>query len=1282
MKGDALGTDPYVRIVGADVETAISEALAAAGCGVRGPDRAGEYTSNCPAHPDERASLRWRVSIDGRGLLMCQAGCEYNEIVEALGLPKWRMYPTQIEYDYYEADGTYAYTVIRKFGADGGKGFSFGTRGDSGMVAERGDARDMLWRLPDLTEWSKTTRGGTLYLPEGEHDAAVVGWALGLSERDDARATSAPGGARKWSADLTSDVARVCAGGAVSRLVILCDRDPAGIRRGQSLSIELSGALGQDVAVSVLTPREGTGKDVAELIDRYGLEGWEGRLVDASGSEMALIGVDGSLVSGGITRTVEPASGRTVLAYAKAKGDPVPLISGDLEVTAWWSTEPGSDVPSGWELEVRPLVGRRRTVTLTVKDLSDPSRMRRWLIEVAGIGRASGSLGIGDVGDSMVQWLRWQTELTRAPQVVAAETVGWIDVDTGKPASVATERMVWADESGGVVVASGDVDEIRVRSIGGKAPHCRWGAEGSEVDAAWALARVMTFADPEVVAVTVGWAAATILGPWLAQAGIPIRPGLAVVAPSGSGKAQPLSAPVMTSSGWQTMGDLGVGSEVIGSDGRATRVTGVYPQGEQDIYRVWFDDGAYADVTGDHLWLTQTDLDRRAWGGGRKGGGRPGAVRTTLEIAESLRSKRGARNHSIPLVSAADGHLTGADLPIGPYALGVLLGDGTFHEESITLSSTDQQILDDFLTDVGDDRVRLTHCASANDWDYGVRGDGRVNPVLRAIKELGLARHRSYEKYVPEVYKYGSVATRLEVLRGLMDTDGWSGPSAEFGTSSERLAADVRDIVWSLGGTARLRTKKTRTGRTCYTVVIRLTQCPFRLERKAAAWRARRRRPLARLIDRVELIGREEAQCIRVEAADSLYVTSGWALTHNTTGAVGLILGLAGCTGPLTTSRAAYRRLLQSGVGTIRWLDDSDLVEDPGMKELLRVATTRSDHVLAAADVSATATEGAELTGSPVVSAEGVRWLEETAMTDRFALVSPPNPQGRMSVMPGREGRTQWEDVVELTREWPNVSALAGHFVRGVVAAAVREGDGDPRRGLQKWIDESGGARGRKGSVQAAVCAGTAAVASWLKVVRTGAGKSWPGRDLGPVYTGWKWLRMAADEWRTSALSETASTACSLTDIVIPRLLREDAMSVNVRGRTPIAVSGITATDADSFKRCVIDAVTVGEVTMGLPALVTESSGAIWISSGLAALQYQRAAGRYGASEARLVSEQAITDQVRRHSDDPEWAVMETRNGEKVLRKSGARIGGRGGRVVYHRLTEAAAARVRAVLES
>ena len=132
------------------------------------------------------------------------------------------------------------------------------------------------------------------------------------------------------------------------------------------------------------------------------------------------------------------------------------------------------------------------------------------------------------------------------------------------------------------------------------------------------------------------------------------------------GRAQPLFSKVLTPFGFRQIGDLAVGDQVIGSNGQPTTVLGVYPQGPKPVYRVTTQDGASTLCCGEHLWTVTTRSDRRR--------GKPARVLETRSMIGQLRAAHSHR-FELPLLSSPVEFLP-KDVPMDPYALGLLLGDG------------------------------------------------------------------------------------------------------------------------------------------------------------------------------------------------------------------------------------------------------------------------------------------------------------------------------------------------------------------------------------------------------------------------------------------------------------------------------------------------------------------------------------------------------------------------------------------------------------------------------
>jgi len=361
------------------------------------------------------------------------------------------------------------------------------------------------------------------------------------------------------------------------------------------------------------------------------------------------------------------------------------------------------------------------------------------------------------------------------------------------------------------------------------------------------------------------------------------------------GRAQPLHSKVLTPDGFRPIGDLTVGDLVIGSDGTPTPVIGVYPQGSKDVFRVRSQDGASTLCCDEHLWTVTTAADRRR--------GKPPRVMETREMIGQLRAAYTHR-FELPLLSQPV-EFEPHDVPMDPYALGLLLGNGC-----ITTSTTPSfSTADPELALALEMRVDGIEAVHKGGYDYVLRGGGRggvivANPVTAVLRDLGLAGTRSSTKFVPDAYLLNSSEVRLAVLQGLLDTDG--GPVTQsrrtcriqYTTTSPRLRDDVLFLVRSLGGVAYQRTRLAAGRRPglargrpigyrsdAYVLDIRLPRGiePFRLTRKRWTYVAfgGGGRPM-RFVDGIDPAGREETVCIQVAAADSLYVTDDFLVTHNT----------------------------------------------------------------------------------------------------------------------------------------------------------------------------------------------------------------------------------------------------------------------------------------------------------------------------------------------------------------------------------------------------------------
>ncbi len=397
------------------------------------------------------------------------------------------------------------------------------------------------------------------------------------------------------------------------------------------------------------------------------------------------------------------------------------------------------------------------------------------------------------------------------------------------------------------------------------------------------------------------------------------------------GRAQTLNSRLLTPGGWRTMGEISVGDDVIGSDGKPIKVIGVFPQGKKPVYLVTMTDGSSAVACAEHLWAVRTAADKRR--------DKPARVLETQEMINDLKSFHQYR-YELPILTAPV-EWQSQDVPVEPYALGLLLGDGCISDKtSPGFATADEELATALQTSFSETNLHVRRKSAV---DYTIinplAGKGGYylqtprNSLTEALRALKLAGTKSSTKFVPEIYLINNVETRLAVLQGLLDTDGGCvvQPNrtcrVQYSTTSERLKDGVIFLVRSLGGVAYCR-KRQATGRKpgfargraigynrdAFVLDIRLPENiePFRLRRKADVYKKHGGGRPVRFIKSIEPIGEAETQCISVAALDALYVTDDFILTHNTLADAFIILDEA----QNTTSEQMKMFLTRIGFGS------------------------------------------------------------------------------------------------------------------------------------------------------------------------------------------------------------------------------------------------------------------------------------------------------------------------------------------------------------------------------
>lgn len=387
----------------------------------------------------------------------------------------------------------------------------------------------------------------------------------------------------------------------------------------------------------------------------------------------------------------------------------------------------------------------------------------------------------------------------------------------------------------------------------------------------------------------------------------------------GLGKALATSTMILTANrGWVPMGLLNVGDDVFGPDGKPTRILAATEiMLGRPCYRVEFSDGSVIEADEQHLWAVE-DLRSRERASRH---GVQAQILTTGQIHDSQRVRHGeVANYSVEATAPLE--YPERDLPIHPYVLGAWLGDGSSRGSGFTCA--DQEIIDEIAK-----HEPVRKISGPYQWSISDGHKGNRKSLRTRLRALGVLQNKS----IPADYMQSSAAQRLELLRGLMDTDGCitAGKNShvcEFTATDYGLAYDVYDLALTLGIKATINAgRATIQGRDCgpkwrvsFTTDLRV----FTLARKAERQvRSTTRRARLRYITRVARIESTPVRCIQVDRPDGLFLAGRSLITtHNSV----LFRQLAVCAAagihPFTHQSIAQHRVLyvdvENGVGQLR----------------------------------------------------------------------------------------------------------------------------------------------------------------------------------------------------------------------------------------------------------------------------------------------------------------------------------------------------------------------------
>ena len=423
------------------------------------------------------------------------------------------------------------------------------------------------------------------------------------------------------------------------------------------------------------------------------------------------------------------------------------------------------------------------------------------------------------------------------------------------------------------------------------------------------------------------------------------RSGFLCADEPGLGKAFTLDTIIPSPNGDRKIRDVHVGDYVFGSNGKPTKVTGEYYHNELNMFKVTFSDKTSVTCCEDHLWGFYFSNNYYT---------APLSEILSGEFRKRRDSRYSYRELYIPRCRPVE-YSSSYKKFISPWLLGFLIGDGSISSgDSAGFTTSYSSILNEVKTNLqegyeltrngdisylivkqnGPDSLRtlgyLVYCpednmyfdsmqAASRHYCYDIRhtaieksdhycrninkhifvvdDNHRNNQYVSELRSLGLLGCKAKDKRIPDEYKYCSAKERIEILQGLMDSDGYAGKENFhcYDTMSKQLAEDVAWIVRSLGGLAVINSYKAKlNGKYMgdgYSVTIRMDDPRqiYKASKRKLRASKRKFRPRKRFIS-IEYLGKMPGKCISVEATDHLYLCSDFTVTHNTIESINLAM--------------------------------------------------------------------------------------------------------------------------------------------------------------------------------------------------------------------------------------------------------------------------------------------------------------------------------------------------------------------------------------------------------
>lgn len=352
------------------------------------------------------------------------------------------------------------------------------------------------------------------------------------------------------------------------------------------------------------------------------------------------------------------------------------------------------------------------------------------------------------------------------------------------------------------------------------------------------------------------------------------------------GKALDVDTPIPTPDGWTTMGELKDGQEIFTTNGNTTKILKAHDvMYNRNCYEVEFSNGEIIVADEDHNWWTQSRTERKR--------NCKGSVKTTKEILQTLHVGQKIKESAHRIRQTDPVPYPEKDLPVDPYLLGVWLGDGHTNGNRISSHKDDYEEMMQYIHECHDGKVFAVQEKGRNTFNI------HLHDFTKKLKEIGVFG----DKHIPRKYIQSSVQQRLELIRGLMDTDGTidrRSPKCEFCTIKKEIANAVSEILFSLGIQNSITTKIPKINGKEYNTAYRVQfTCRefdlFKLTRKRILnerhVKGKNERNKFLYIKDIRPVNSRPVRCITVDSEDSLFLCGNtFVPTHNTTILVALAL--------------------------------------------------------------------------------------------------------------------------------------------------------------------------------------------------------------------------------------------------------------------------------------------------------------------------------------------------------------------------------------------------------